>query len=151
MNLGEGQRLQLTFNHFDQHQDTDFISDLSIFDIPGIQKARAVRIPEGTTVIGADDTASLVTTNTTLSYTNENLWGSRVQAQVFYRDYSFPGYGIPFDGRIFGPPFDFIYQSPGETEQLGGRLQIETPFNWEQTVSLLWGVDYRSSITFLRG
>lgn len=119
VNLGEGQRLQLTFNHFDQHQDTDFISDNSIFDIPGIQKARAIRIPEGTTVIGADDTSSLTTTNTTLSYTNENLWGSRVQAQVFYRDYSFLGNGIPTDGRIFGLPFDFIYQSPGETEQLG--------------------------------
>lgn len=63
VNLGEGQRLQLTFNHFDQHQDTDFISDNSIFDIPGIQKARAIRIPEGTTVIGADDTSSLTTTN----------------------------------------------------------------------------------------
>jgi iron complex outermembrane receptor protein len=151
VNLDDQQRLQLTFNHFDQPQDTDFISDPSVFDIPGIQKARAIRIPEGTTVIGANDAAFLTTTNTTLSYTHENLWGSRVQGQVFYRDNSFSGNGIPLDGRIFGPPFDFIYQSPGESEQLGGRFQIETPFNSQETLSLLWGVDYvseNSSQTF---
>lgn len=65
--------------------------------------------------------------------------GSRVQSQVFYRNYSFNGLGIPFDGRDF---FGFIFQTPGESEQLGGRLQIETPFNSQETLSLLWGVDY---------
>ncbi|WP_250123973.1 TonB-dependent receptor [Chroococcidiopsis sp. CCMEE 29] len=139
VNLDDQQRLQLTFNHFDQYQDTAFISEPSVFDIPGIQKARAIRIPEGTTVIGGEDAAFLTTTNTTLSYTHENLWGSRLQGQLFYRNYSFGG-GIPSDLRdtIFG----FISQSPGESEQLGGRLQIETPFNAQETVSLLWGVDY---------
>jgi len=138
VDLDEQQRLQLTFNHFNQHQDNDFISDPEIDEIPGIQKARAIRIPAGTTVIGADDNASLTTTNATLSYTHENLLNSRVQGQVFYRNYSFLG-GLPTDLREF---FGIISNSPGESEQLGGRLQIETPFNSQETVSLLWGVDY---------
>lgn len=53
VDLDEQQRLQVTFNHFDQSQDTDFTSDNSIDDIPGIQKARAITIRDGTTVIGA--------------------------------------------------------------------------------------------------
>lgn len=90
-------------------------------------------------MIGASDTAFLTTTNAILSYTHENLLGSRVQSQVFSRNYSFNGLGIPFDGRDF---FCFILQTPGESEHLGGRLQIETPFNSQETLSLLWGVDY---------
>jgi iron complex outermembrane receptor protein len=38
---------------------------------------------------------------------------------------------------------DEIAQSEGESEQFGGRLQVDTPFNSEKTVSLLWGVDYQ--------
>ncbi|MGB3636255.1 MAG: TonB-dependent receptor [Rivularia sp. (in: cyanobacteria)] len=138
--LSPEQRLQLTFNHFDQQQDSDFISDPAIDDIPGIQKSRALRIPEGTTVIGADDGAFIKNTLFSLNYNNDNILGSKLQAQAYYRDYNFGG-GIPDDNRGFR--LDEIAQSEGESEQLGGRLQVDTPFNSEKTVSLLWGVDYQ--------
>ncbi|AFZ28685.1 TonB-dependent receptor plug [Gloeocapsa sp. PCC 7428] len=139
VNLDEQQRLQLTFNHYNLSQDTDFISDESIADIPGIQTARLVRIPPGTTVIGSEAGYFYTTTNTTLSYSHENLLGSRVQSQLFYRLFKTGG-GIPFDERPFSGTV--ISNSRGETEQWGGRVQIETPFNSERTASLLWGVDY---------
>lgn len=85
VNLDEQQRLQLTFNHYNLSQDTDFISDESIADIPGIQTARLRRLPQGTTVIGSEAGYFFTTTNTTLSYSHENLLGSRVQSQLFYR------------------------------------------------------------------
>jgi iron complex outermembrane receptor protein len=53
--LDDEQRLEFTFNHFNQTQDTDFISDPEIDTIPGVQTARAIRVPEGTQVIGASD------------------------------------------------------------------------------------------------
>jgi iron complex outermembrane receptor protein len=136
--LDEAQRLDFTFNYFRQTQDAEFISDPEIDSIPGIQKARAIRLPDGTQVIGAPDEASLTTTNITLQYLNDDLFNSQLQGQLFYRNYDFVG-GIPSDNREF---FGIISQSPGEVEQWGGRLQVDTPFDAEETVSLLWGVDY---------
>jgi iron complex outermembrane recepter protein len=132
------QRLDFTFNHFRQTQDAEFFSDPEIDSIPGSQEARAIRLPDGTRIIGAPDEASLQTTNITLQYSNDDLLNSQLQGQLFYRSYDFIG-GIPSDNREF---FGIISQSPGESEQWGGRLQVNTPFNAEETVSLLWGVDY---------
>ncbi|MBD2360534.1 TonB-dependent receptor [Anabaena minutissima FACHB-250] len=139
--LSPEQRLQFTFNRFSQEQDSDFISDPAIDDIPGIQKSRALRLPDGTSVIGADDGRFIKNTLLSLNYNNDNIFGSKLQAQAYYRNYDFGG-GIPSDNR--GTVFNAITQSEGESEQLGGRLQVETPFNSQKTVSLLWGVDYQN-------
>lgn len=139
--LAPEQRLQFTFNHFDQKQNTDFISDPAVDDIPGIQKSRALKLPEGTTVIGADQGSSITNTLLSLNYNNDNIFGSKLQAQAYYRNYNFGG-GIPDDNR--GGRLRAITDSEGGTEQLGGRLQVETPFNSQKTVSLLWGVDYQN-------
>jgi iron complex outermembrane recepter protein len=138
--LSPEQRLQFSFNHFNQRQNTNFISDEAVDDIPGIQKARAIRIPEGTTVIGASDGNFINNTLLSLNYSNDRILGSKLQAQAYYRNYGFGG-GIPDDN--LGGRLDAITQSQGESQQLGGRLQMETPFNQNQTVSLLWGVDYQ--------
>ncbi|MEL6401997.1 MAG: TonB-dependent receptor [Cyanobacteria bacterium J06626_4] len=136
--LDELQRLNFTLNHFQQEQDADYISDPAIDDIPGVQKARALEVPEGTQVIGAPEASTLTTTNLTLQYFNDDLLNSQLQGQVFFRSYEFEG-GLPSDNRDFT---GFITQSPGSSQQWGGRLQVNTPFNLEETVSLLWGVDY---------
>lgn len=148
VDLDERQRLQVSFNHYDQQQDTNFIPDESIENIPGIQKARAIRIPDGTTVIGGNDGAYLRNSVANLSYTNENIFGSRVQAQAYYRNNAFQGASPDDDRDGFT---GLIFASPGESENFGGRLQIETPLSQADTLSLLWGVDYnneRSSQTF---
>ena len=139
--LSPEQRLQFTFNHFNQQQNSDFISDPAVDDIPGIQKSRALKLPEGTTVIGADQGISITNTLLSLNYNNDNIFGSKLQAQAYYRNYNFAG-GIPDDNR--GGSLRAITDSEGGTEQLGGRLQVETPFNSQKTVSLLWGVDYQN-------
>ncbi|MBW4509440.1 MAG: TonB-dependent receptor [Scytonematopsis contorta HA4267-MV1] len=139
VNLSEQQRLQLRFNHSRLSQDTNFTSDESTSEIPGIQKGRLRRIPEGTQIIGYKDGFEFITTNTTLSYSHENLLGSKLQGQLFYRQFSAGGF-LPYDNRLFGGTT--ISDQSGETEQFGGRLQIETPFNQNKTFSLLWGVDY---------
>jgi iron complex outermembrane receptor protein len=138
--LTPDQRLQFSFNHFDQWQNTNFISDEAIDEIPGIQKSRALRIPEGTTVIGASDGAFINNTLLSLNYSNDSILGSKLQAQAYYRNYGFGG-GIPDDNR--DGRLRAITKSEGDIEQLGGRLQVDTPFNSQSTVSLLWGVDYQ--------
>jgi len=147
LDIDEQQRLQFTFNRYDRQQDSDFFSDPAIDEIEGIQKARARRLPAGTRFIGVSQARVLQTTNATLQYTHKKLLGSEAQGQLFFRDYNFGG-GIPDDLRDF---FGFIATSPGESQQWGGRFQVDTPFNPDRTMSLLWGIDYireKSSQTF---
>lgn len=135
--LDEQQRLEFTANHYRQTQDTNFISDPALDELPGVRKSRALEI-EGVEVFGASDTSSLTTTNLTLQYLHDDLLNSRVRVQAFYRDYQFGG-GIPSDNREF---LGFISTSPGGSQQWGGRLQGETALNSQETLSLLWGVDF---------
>lgn len=139
VNLSEQERLQLGFNYYQSRRVSDFIQDTSTDEIPGIQKARLIRRPEGTQIIGARDGAFFQTTNVTLSYSHEDLLGSELQGQLYYRNYRTDG-EFPFDNRLFGGTG--ISFQRGETDQLGARLQINTPFNADETVSLLWGADF---------
>ncbi|URD53272.1 TonB-dependent receptor [Chroococcidiopsis sp. CCNUC1] len=134
VNLDEQQRLQLTFNHFDDTQDTDFTTDPSVNLLPGRQKARTL---EG---LNLDELPGTRNTLLNLQYSHENLLGSNVQAQLYYRDYLTEFF--PFDGRNFSNLGNQIYQSRVESERFGGRLQIETPLFNKGAARLLWGVDY---------
>ena len=136
--LSPAQRLNFTLNYFNQTQDVSYISDPEVDDIEGVQKARAIQLPEGTQIIGAPDQSILETTNLTLQYFHDDLFNSELSGQVFFRNYAFVG-SLPSDNRAFS---GIISQSPGSTQQWGGRLQVNTSFNPEDTLSLLWGVDY---------
>lgn len=133
------QRLQLTFNRFDEKQDTDIASDPSVNTIPGRQKARAL---EG---LSLDEQPGNENTLINLQYTHDDLFNSKVQAQLYYRDYLTRFF--PFDGRNFASLGNEIIQSRVESEKYGGRLQIETPLFNQGAAKLLWGVDYSQENT----
>lgn len=130
----EQQRLELTFNRFDTSQDTEFTSDPIVNTLAGRQKARALR------GLDLEDPQGTENTVINLDYTHENIFGSRVQGQVYYRDF-FTRF-FPFDARNFASLGNSIFQSRVESEKVGGRLQIETPLFNQGTASLLWGLDY---------
>ncbi|PSO80471.1 MAG: TonB-dependent siderophore receptor [Cyanobacteria bacterium QS_4_48_99] len=134
VDFDEQQRLQLTFNRFDDRQYPDYATDPSVDEIPGRQKART---REG---LSLDEPPGNKNTLLNLEYNNEDLFGSDVQAQLYYRDYLTRFF--PFDGREFPSLGNLIYQSRVESEKFGGRLQIETPLSDQETARLLWGVDY---------
>jgi len=134
VNLDDYQRLQLTFNRFDEKQDTDIASDPSVNNLPGRQKARAI---EG---LSLDELPGNENTLLNLQYSHDNLLNSKLQAQAYYRNYTTRFF--PFDGRAFASLGNEIIQSEVDSEKYGGRLQIETPlFNGEKA-KLLWGADY---------
>jgi iron complex outermembrane receptor protein len=136
VNLGEQQRLQLTANHYDNNDNSTFISDPIVDELPGIQKARALKVPEPE-YIGSRE-PDLRNTVISLEYTHENLWGSQVQAQAYYRHNSLAFNGFDYRNlEIFNPE---IGRGLFDKELWGGRLQIDTPIS--DAVSLLWGVDY---------
>ncbi|MBD1932807.1 MULTISPECIES: TonB-dependent receptor domain-containing protein [Cyanophyceae] len=135
LNFDENQRLQFTINHTRDRREVSYIPDTTIESIPGLQKPRAIFVGEQD-YIGTDDPAQRGTV-ISLGYTNENLLGSNVQAQAYYRDNT--EISIAFDYRDDGF-FDAITQFPRRENTWGGRLQIDTPLF--ENASLLWGVDY---------
>ena len=133
----QDQRLQFTFNHFRDPQNYSFIRDPIVDSLPGRQKARALEVGRlrfmGTR--GPGNTSSVAT----LNYTNQNLFGSELGLQAYYRNTE--NFGAFFDRRSFAPEAEFpLQRSIQASERFGGRLQIETPL-FEST-SLLWGADY---------
>jgi iron complex outermembrane receptor protein len=133
VNFTPEQRLQLSYNFANNWRDIQYASDRRILDIPGRQTARAIRQPQN--FINTDDPrirSSLVN----LVYSNENIFGSQLQVQGYYRQSS--DLSIASDNRAFFS--EAIARFRSSEELYGGRLQIETPlFN---TVRLLWGTDY---------
>ncbi|BAB72355.1 hypothetical protein NIES23_41800 [Trichormus variabilis NIES-23] len=139
IDIDANQRLQLTFNRFDEKQDTDIASDPRVNTIPGRQKARAL---EG---LSLDERPGNENTFINLQYTHDDLFNSKLQAQLYYRDYLTRFF--PFDGRSFASLGNEIFQSRVESEKYGGRLQIETPLFNQGAAKLLWGVDYSQEDT----
>ncbi|MBE9125220.1 TonB-dependent receptor [Coleofasciculus sp. LEGE 07092] len=134
VDLSDTQRLQLTVSHFNSEQHTDFTTDPSILDIPGRQKARAL---EG---LELEDPQGTQNTLINLNYTNQNILGSQLQGQLYYRNYSTRFF--PFDARDFASLGNVIFQSELDSEKWGGRLQVETPLDQNEFINLLWGLDY---------
>jgi iron complex outermembrane receptor protein len=139
VDLSSQQRLQLTVNHYRETQDPNVIGDLSINDQEGRQKARALRT--GDLDIGGE-TPGNKSTLLNLSYTNQNLFGSSLQSQIYYRTNS--NAGLPTDDRTseFYGPFLGVARSRAESEQIGGRLAIATPLSRGENLRLTWGSDY---------
>jgi iron complex outermembrane receptor protein len=121
------QRYQISVNYYEIKQDTDFIS------VPGNvatgQPTQAVRgdtpgLPTGTENLQA-----------TFEYRHANVLGSKVQAQLYYRDFM-------TRWRYFDAP---VYVTGGQSfidsQRLGSRLDITTPHELFQGGQFIWGVD----------
>jgi iron complex outermembrane receptor protein len=133
--LTEKQRLQFTANRYYGVQLTDYASDPAVNSKPALSvKARA--IPG----LVLDDNQASGNTLFNLDYSNSDLFGSRLQTQIYHRDYrsSF----FPFDGRAFPVFGRTIYQSRLEQKKSGGRLAVETNLPRWTGLTAVYGVDY---------
>lgn len=129
------QRIALTASYLDAEQDTDFISDPAVNAAPpGAVKARALKGLE------LDDQTSNQNLMVNLDYSKQDLLGSKLRMQAYYRDYHTRFF--PFDGRPFGG-WNALAQTFLDSEVYGGRLTVDTPVTPLQSVGarLLWGAD----------
>jgi len=140
--INDQQRLELSASHYSSERNTNAISDPIVDEIPGIQKPRAIVFDDGIDFIGASPQSDR-NTFLNLNYANENVFGSQLGLQAYYRDNT-----VRSDARDRRSRDQGINQSVVEAENWGARLQIETPFNQEKTVSLLWGADYANEENF---
>lgn len=129
------QRLQFTTSYLIAEQDTDFISDPQVNAAPlGSVKAEAI---EG---LQLDEQTSRENLILNLGYSKEDLFGSEIQAQTYYRDYDTRFFA--FDGRPFSG-WNAVGQTFLESEVYGGRLSVDTPLTdiGPLDARLLWGAD----------
>jgi len=130
----ENQRLVLSASHFNYEQDPDFTSDPRVDRLPGRQRARVL---EG---LELEDEPGTVNSLFNLEYTNQNVFGSRVRGQVYYRDVL--ARFFPFDARNTPSLGRLIFQSRVESQRFGTRFDVETPLTRDKNVNLLWGLDF---------
>ncbi|HET8700981.1 MAG TPA: TonB-dependent receptor, partial [Nitrococcus sp.] len=129
------QRVQLTASYLDARQDTDFISDPAVNAAPpGTVKARALKGLE------LDDQTRNQNLFVNLDYSKQDLLGSKLRMQAYYRDYHTRFF--PFDGRRFGG-WNALAQTFLSSQVYGGRLTVDTPVTPLKAVGakLLWGAD----------
>lgn len=127
------QRLQLTVNYFDDKQDPPTLPDLSVNELDERVKARPLDL-DGELELEELPGRENLTIN--LAYSHDDLFGSQLDAQIFFREST--TLSIPRDNR------DTIFQSVSrtitESEKVGARLDIETPIT--SNFNVLWGADY---------
>ncbi|PJK30879.1 TonB-dependent receptor [Minwuia thermotolerans] len=123
-------RLELTANHFNIFQDSEFA---------GLGNGDASERIETPAVRGNINARDPGTRNTTvnLEYRDDDVYGSGLDAQVYYGDLltrfsKFPGF----------EQVEII------SEKIGSRLTIDTPVSvMSQDLDLIWGVDYLHDTT----
>ncbi|WP_187291895.1 TonB-dependent receptor domain-containing protein [Nitrospina gracilis] len=121
--VDENQRFEFSLNFFKIRQDTDFIL---VDGVTGVKKTTAV---EGTTPGKKMGTENL---QLNLNYVNRDVMGSQVKGQIYYRDY-FTRFGF-----FPAPTFGSGGQNALDSQRIGGRLDVETPFSMGR---ILWGLD----------
>lgn len=132
-------RLQLSGNRYVSEQATEYVSDLSVNRLPaGTVKARPVGGLQLAENQGTDNT------QLSLDYSDSDLRGSRLHAQIFHRDYR--TVFRPYDARAVKSRAAII-QSWLESEKTGGRLELETPLPFGSKSMILWGADYTHETT----
>ena len=133
--IDDNQYLQFAANYYNAEQDSDYASD------PSVKKATAGTVPaKAIKDLKLKDQNKNENQIYNLTYTNKDLLGNKVDAQIYYRDF-FTRFS-PFDARgnaNRGKQVDQIYQ---ENNVLGSRLTVTTPLEFLGDTSLVWGGDF---------
>lgn len=132
LRIDESQRIQLALSHYDAQQDSDYTSDPSVASLPaGTVPAQALK------GLSLDEQNQIKNSMANLEYSHEDLLGSRLSAQFYYRDY-FTRF-TPFDARGVATRGRFVDQVMQNSEVFGSRLTLRTPLG--ESTELVWGGD----------
>jgi len=135
LHIDENQRIQLAVSYYDARQDTDYATDPSVAKLPaGSVPANAIK------GLDLDEQNRIRNTLVNLEYENLDILGSRLSAQMYYRDY-FTRF-TPFDARAVATRGGNIDQIMQNSEVFGSRLTLRTPLGDSGSTELVWGGDY---------
>jgi len=132
----EQQRLQFTFNYTrDRREDLDFTAQAS-----DEERGKAVAV-EGDLSYEDETEPKINNTILNLNYTHEDLLGSEIKAQAYFRD-TFKRTRTPNRRFVNFGPIGTVVNSETDNQTWGGRLQADTSLGNDSSV--LWGIDYES-------
>ncbi|MCE0908995.1 MULTISPECIES: TonB-dependent siderophore receptor [Pseudomonas] len=135
LHIDENQRIQLAVSHYDARQDTDYATDPSVAKLPaGSVPANAIK------GLDLDEQNRIRNTLVNLEYENLDILGSRLSAQMYYRDY-FTRF-TPFDARAVATRGSNVDQIMQNSEVFGSRLTLRTRLGDSGSTELVWGGDY---------
>lgn len=134
LHLDDFQYLQLSASRYDVQQDSDYAPDPSVKTQP--LRSVPARAQSG---LQLEEQTRLTNDLLSLDYRHEDLLGSELAAQLYYRDY-FTRFS-PFDARAIATRGKQVDQITQESSVKGGRLTLTTPL-LENRTQLLWGMDY---------
>nr|WP_280516793.1 TonB-dependent receptor [Pseudomonas monteilii] len=135
LHIDENQRIQLAVSHYDARQDSDYATDSSVAKLPaGSVPANAIK------GLDLDEQNRIRNTLVNLEYENLDILGSRLSAQMYYRDY-FTRF-TPFDARAVATRGGNVDQIMQNSEVFGSRLTLRTPLGESGSTELVWGGDY---------
>lgn len=139
LDFDEGnQRIELMVNEFNNEQDSDHTFGFA----QGNEKTPAVPLDEAPDQAVPVIDPEQVFTTARATYSNQDIAGSSLTADVYYGDsrQAFPKYYFPGAG-----PYP---QSAIESEKVGVRTSVNTPLDiLTSGASLTWGIDYLSDKT----
>lgn len=133
LRIDDKQRLQLSASYYNADQDSDYTSDPSVGRLPP-GSARALPMSG----LELADQNQIRNTLVNLEYQHLDLLGSKVTAQMYYRDY-FTRF-TPFDARAVATRGNNVDQITQNTKVFGSRLTVDTPLGEQSRV--LWGADF---------
>ncbi|MEO1521576.1 MAG: TonB-dependent receptor [Cyanobacteria bacterium J06633_2] len=137
--LSETQRIQLGATFFNSNFESEFIPDPVVLTIPGLQRSEALRV--GNLDFDDDPRQNVATVN--LTYRNEDILNSQLDAQVYYRTFDLTQIPADIRGRFADELFPFaprVFQTNLDVEEIGARLQFDTEIT--NNFSVLWGADF---------
>ncbi|MGN8250503.1 TonB-dependent siderophore receptor [Pseudomonas sp. SMV7] len=135
LHLDENQRIQLAASHYEARQDTDYATDPSVARYPaGSLPANAIK------GLDLDEQNHIRNTLLNLEYEHLDMLGSKLSAQLYYRDY-FTRF-TPFDARAVATRGGNVDQIMQNSEVFGSRLTLRTPLGVSGNTELVWGGDY---------
>lgn len=130
LHIDENQRIQLAVSHYDARQDSDYATDPSVAKLPaGSVPANAIK------GLDLDEQNRIRNTLVNLEYENLDILGSRLSAQMYYRDY-FTRF-TPFDARAVATRGGNVDQIMQNSEVFGSRLTLRTPLGESGSTELV--------------
>lgn len=128
------QRIEASALYYDQAQNTDYFTTPG--DVPTRRKATATR--GVASPLSEDEGNKNLVLNTV--YSHADVLGSTLRVQGFYQKVE---QMFEYDPVRFGGT-----QSEIESKKIGGRIDLDTPFNFGKvTGKVLWGADYTNDAT----
>ena len=135
--LDENQRFGFTYSYYRDSVDTVFGSDTSIFEIPGTQIARPIFIGS----FDYENEPERVSNSVNFTYRNTDIFGSQLDAQIYYNTFEFADTFGDIRARTDLPDaFLDIFQAFTNFTEVGTRVQMDTPLG--NSANVLWGADY---------